>query len=64
MAKVRIKWDRRALERLAASIDYASDAMEYTCPQCGTVFHPRDGKIVCPGCGLTFLPPGQRPEIP
>ena len=64
MAKVRIKWDKRALERLASSIDYADEKMEYTCPQCGTVFHPHDGKIVCPGCGLTFLPPGQQPGTP
>ena len=62
MARVRIEWNRKALDDLVASIDYANEKMEYTCPGCGTAFHPRDGKIVCPECGIIFRPPGEQRE--
>lgn len=64
MAKVRFEWNKRELDRIVSSIDYSDEAIEYTCPQCGTAFHPSNGKIVCPRCGLIFLPPGQRTETP
>ena len=55
--RVKVKINKRALrdiEREVAS-KLSDESMEYHCVNCGTSFHPSDGRIVCPECGMEYV---------
>ena len=57
-SNVRFKFNKNGMDALEKQINsnLTKDDMEYTCTNCGTKFHPHNGKIICPSCGLEMRP--------